>query len=1165
MQQPTPRATLQEPEPEQPAGRLATEDDVRVWAELVETKRTGGKSARRAANQQMTEFLTRLAGEGGGTTESQLRSQLNQAMHACAEEVLRIPRPAASPAAAPTVDLRRRGWSADGGSSNEPCLYTIQHRRKPTSDERAPQVERSQYLLPRNETLLPRAPIALGELDARFAQGGRRPTLVTLLLVFPEILDEDRLVGAIQAALMDFPAACGRRVGTTITSGPGVRFSVTRVEHEALHARPPPRCLFDPPSQQHNHGSSSSETHNCHGPGTEVLTVRLATSQGERQCSLGICFDHALCDISGAALWLCHVSAHYAEQPSVPLPPRPHHARHEQARIVARCQVQLPDLVEPHAGAAPKNTARGDCQPTHCERIRPVPVRKGGCVCVQWSYTAADLCHLKDFYKAYSRHDACFADVLLLLRSAATGPSTGAGSASSITSVTISRDDRVIAGIPTEHFGNGIVLVKASLPQKADATGCEIAAALRYAILEGQGECEIDTACEGAEAAADVHLNTWWHPLQKPMGFGVCTLKDSEDMIEGQAQQPTFAIGPGSLAGAGQMCLSRGGQPNVTVLPASTSGGFTAFLLCPLEMGHAVLRQLRERRKSSKKEQQKLQPLAVQKQRANTNVVATLPGNPMARVVWFHGLGDASASWHSRFGEDFLARIGGPDSFLQPCAPERTITARQADGPVPAWFDIAALPVTAETLLEHPSGLEEAVARAHNLIDGLIASDTVEPRDIVVGGFSQGGALAILAGLSYPKRLAGIVSLSGWCHQSQTSAALAKQWLLPKNSDKGQGAEQTTEPPPIFFSCGTADPTVDYQLSKRSAAILNQVVGHSGDYQLVLHTQQRAKHPPHQSELTAAANFIIGHTRATDPAINAANTEQVRTNTLAPLPGGWQCSGETNDEMVSKLERAGIITAPVVATAMRATDRALYVPHIEKIKSKTYQYGPYSDAPQSLGFKATISAPHMHAKALDILAEHLLRSKDGGDGTGRCFRVLDVGCGSGVLVALFARMLAAIDTARAGSVAAGPGATEQRRSIVVGIEVVPELVQMSIENLRRDGFHPNAHESGASGDLQLVVRHGNGWSADMAEGSAAAELGPFDAIHVGAAVPGPEIPTGLKRLLKPGGRMILPIGARGTQQVWTMVDRAPATTVSHEEFSMANISGVRFVPLVADT
>ena len=46
----------------------------------------------------------------------------------------------------------------------------------------------------------------------------------------------------------------------------------------------------------------------------------------------------------------------------------------------------------------------------------------------------------------------------------------------------------------------------------------------------------------------------------------------------------------------------------------------------------------------------------------------------------------------------------------------------------------------------------------------------------------------------------------------------------------------------------------------------------------------------------------------------------------------------------------------------------------------------YEDAPQTIGFAATISAPHMHAHALEYLVDHL---KPGA-------RVLDVGCGSGV-------------------------------------------------------------------------------------------------------------------------------------------------------------------------
>jgi protein-L-isoaspartate O-methyltransferase len=152
---------------------------------------------------------------------------------------------------------------------------------------------------------------------------------------------------------------------------------------------------------------------------------------------------------------------------------------------------------------------------------------------------------------------------------------------------------------------------------------------------------------------------------------------------------------------------------------------------------------------------------------------------------------------------------------------------------------------------------------------------------------------------------------------------------------------------------------------------------------------------------------------------------------------------------------------------------------------------------------------------------------------------------------------------------------------------------MSIENLRKDGLHPNADEhehqeddpdharcSTQLGALpRLVVRQGNGWSVAEAS-SAAAEFGPFDAIHVGAAAPGPDVPEALLRLLKPGGRMILPIGAPRTQQRWTMVDRAATAAAagaaaspaqeqqgqgqeaSSEEYTITTISTVRFVPLV---
>ena len=63
---------------------------------------------------------------------------------------------------------------------------------------------------------------------------------------------------------------------------------------------------------------------------------------------------------------------------------------------------------------------------------------------------------------------------------------------------------------------------------------------------------------------------------------------------------------------------------------------------------------------------------------------------------------------------------------------------------------------------------------------------------------------------------------------------------------------------------------------------------------------------------------------------------------------------------------------------MREVDRAEFVGE---------GWTPYEDRPQPLEFAATISAPHMHAHALEWLKDHL---KEGA-------KVLDVGCGSGIL------------------------------------------------------------------------------------------------------------------------------------------------------------------------
>ena len=87
----------------------------------------------------------------------------------------------------------------------------------------------------------------------------------------------------------------------------------------------------------------------------------------------------------------------------------------------------------------------------------------------------------------------------------------------------------------------------------------------------------------------------------------------------------------------------------------------------------------------------------------------------------------------------------------------------------------------------------------------------------------------------------------------------------------------------------------------------------------------------------------------------------------------WRCHGTDNNSLVRKLQENEIVQSEEVATAMLAVDRGRYVDD-----------HPYEDAPQRIGFNITISAPHMHAHALELLKNTLRPG---------C-RALDIGSGS---------------------------------------------------------------------------------------------------------------------------------------------------------------------------
>ncbi|GAA0178180.1 methyltransferase [Lithospermum erythrorhizon] len=222
------------------------------------------------------------------------------------------------------------------------------------------------------------------------------------------------------------------------------------------------------------------------------------------------------------------------------------------------------------------------------------------------------------------------------------------------------------------------------------------------------------------------------------------------------------------------------------------------------------------------------------------------------------------------------------------------------------------------------------------------------------------------------------------------------------------------------------------------------------------------------------------------------------------LQRSWSRSGmDKSKGLVEQLQKCGVVRSKKVAEVLESVDRALFVPEGTP---------PYIDSPMSIGFNVTISAPHMHAMCLELLENNLQPG----------MRALDIGSGTGFLTACFALMVGSDGHA-------------------VGVEHIPELVARSIKNIETSAAAPLLKE----GSLKVHVGDGRlGWP----------EFAPYDAIHVGAAAP--EIPPALIEQLKPGGRLVIPVGNKF--QDLQVIDKN-----SDGSLSVRSETSVRYVPLTS--
>jgi len=183
-----------------------------------------------------------------------------------------------------------------------------------------------------------------------------------------------------------------------------------------------------------------------------------------------------------------------------------------------------------------------------------------------------------------------------------------------------------------------------------------------------------------------------------------------------------------------------------------------------------------------------------------------------------------------------------------------------------------------------------------------------------------------------------------------------------------------------------------------------------------------------------------------------------------------------------------------VINAMRSVPRHEFVPLIHRVSS-------YANRPLSIGYGQTISQPFIVALMTDLLE---LKQDD---------KVLEVGTGSGYQAAILAELTGDVFT----------------------IEIIEKLAETGAAVLKQQNY----------GNVQTRVGDGYyGWL----------EAAPFDAIVVTAAAD--HIPPPLVRQLKPGGRMVIPVGSRFMVQQLVLLKKDLKGSVS-----LRQILPVRFVPL----
>ena len=204
-------------------------------------------------------------------------------------------------------------------------------------------------------------------------------------------------------------------------------------------------------------------------------------------------------------------------------------------------------------------------------------------------------------------------------------------------------------------------------------------------------------------------------------------------------------------------------------------------------------------------------------------------------IIFIHGLGDSGNGW--TFLQRQLSSLSRTVHYEFPTAPVDRVTCN-GGARCTSWFDIIKIPVLMSEP-DNPSSLTENCAKIHKLIDDVAAKHSIPTSNIALGGFSQGGAMSLCAGGSYPLPLAGVACLSGWLLRKDETVA---NWVTKKDV-------------PVFIAHGSEDVVVVTELGVEAAKRIMEGRGKNTD-NVTFHCYEGEGHGACEDELEHLEQFF---------------------------------------------------------------------------------------------------------------------------------------------------------------------------------------------------------------------------------------------------------------------------------------------------------------------